>query len=262
MQFKYKISLKQQPFFESLGSILFSTSTIKSPILKTNIKGCKNSSGRNNLGVITSFHKGGGHKQSYRFIDFTLQNNFTGIVMSIEYDPNRTANIAAVYCKKLKKYCYILAPKGLQVGNIVRGGEQALLKLGHNLTIDKIPLGSIIFNISFNKKKGIVSRSAGSFSQLLEKTLTHGVIKVSSGKLVMVSLDNKAFLGKVSNEEFLSRKKRKAGQSRWLNIRPTVRGVAMNPIDHPHGGGEGKTSKKAAPRTPWGKFVRCGNTKK
>ena len=222
MQFKYKISLKQTQFF--VNSCFYATKSFKSPILKIKTKGFKNKAGKNNLGVITSFHKGGGHKQLYRFVDFTLENDFIGVVMGIEYDPNRTANIAAVYSKKVKNYSYILAPKGLQVGNIVRGGNNALLKLGHNLTLNKIPLGSVIHNISLNGKKGTVSRSAGTFSFLLEKTLTYGIVKVSSGKQLFIPLNNKASLGKVSNGDFSLKKRRKAGQSRWLNIRPTVRG--------------------------------------
>jgi len=259
MQFKYNNFFKTKHHFKQ--SYYFS-SIKKEPVLKFKTKGLKNSGGRNNLGVITSFHKGGGHKQLYRLINFSLMNDFVGVVMSIEYDPNRTANIAAIYCEEKKQYFYVIAPKGLKKGNFIRSGSQALTRLGHNLTLDKIPLGSFIHNVSYTKLKGTISRAAGAFSQLLEKTATHGIIKVNSGRHLSISLKNKASLGKVSNENFWLKKKRKAGQSRWLNIRPTVRGVAMNPIDHPHGGGEGKSSKKMAPRTPWGKLVKQGSTRK
>lgn len=233
------------------------------PVLKIKIKGDKNNSGRNNLGKITSYHKGGGHKQRYRTIDFLKLRGSIGIIMSIEYDPNRTARIASIYDILSKDYFYILAPHKLKVGNIIKTGKFASLKLGHHLPLKEIPSGSFIHNINISPKtKGILTRAAGTFSQLIEKNLKSAVIKLSSGKVVMVPLDCLATLGKLSNPDHFLKQKKKAGRSRWLNIRPTVRGVAMNPIDHPHGGGEGKTSKRKAPLTPWGKLVNRGSTSK
>jgi len=230
-------------------------------LLKTQIKGLKNSSGRNNSGKITVRHKGKGHKQKFRVIDFFRINSSTSIVCTIEYDPNRKANIAAIFDISSQKFSYILAPKNLKIGDIVKSGPNAETKLGHSLPILKIPVGSFIYNIApKSEKPAQISRSAGTFSRLTEKTLDSAKIELSSGEQRFVSVKCYATIGTVSNEFVFLTKLGKAGRSRWLNKRPTVRGVAMNPIDHPHGGGEGKKAKIG--RTPWGKPTRGKKTSK
>jgi len=225
----------------------------KTAPFKSETQGYKVSGGKNNLGRITSFHKGGGHKQVYRNIDF-YRTNLNGIVTSIEYDPNRTAHIASIFTKKSKKYSYIIAPKGLKVGDIIKSGENAEIKIGHALLLDKIPLGSFIHNISLIPgKKSQLARAAGNYAQLIQKDQKYAKLKLRSGEQRFVSLNCIATLGTVSNENHNLISLGKAGRSRWLNKRPTVRGVAMNPVDHPHGGGEGKTSGGRPSVTPWGK---------
>lgn len=205
------------------------------------IKGFKKANGRNNQGKITARHRGGGHKQKYRKISFK-RNNIKGFVKSIEYDPNRSANIAAIIYEN--KYAYILAPEGLNVGDWVESGKNAPIKLGNTLLLQDIPLGSLIHNISIKPYKGgQLIRSAGTSAQLLQKN--HGKyakIRLSSGQQRLIPLNCEATLGTVSNIDHKNIKIGKAGRNRWLNKRPKVRGVAKNPVDHPHGGGEGKTS--------------------
>lgn len=231
----------------------------KKPLLKKRIKGMINLAGRNNTGKITVYHKGGGHKRKYREINFNRVKNSAGIICSVEYDPNRKANIASVFDFNQNEFFYILAPKKLSVGDIVESGSNAEPKLGNSLPIAEIPVGSFIHNISPKKSKPAqISRAAGTFSKLKEKTLSYAIIELSSGEQRFISPKCYATIGIVSNESAFLIKKRKAGQSRWLNKRPTVRGVAMNPVDHPHGGGEGKTSGKN--RTPWGKYNNRGKT--
>ena len=220
----------------------------------------KNSSGRNNTGKITVRHKGGGHKKKYRIINFYRTSDSESIVCTLEYDPNRNSNIASVYDYLKGEFYYILAPKDLKIGDIVKSGEKAEPKTGHSLPIYKIPVGSYIHNISQRRnKKAQISRSAGTSSLLTEKTLDYVKIQLSSGKQKFLSPNCFATIGIVSNEFFSSTQLGKAGQSRWINKRPSVRGVAMNPIDHPHGGGEGKKSGKG--RTPWGKSNKKGKLK-
>jgi len=229
-------------------------------IKKNLIKIKKNSNGRNNIGKITSRHKGGGNKRRYRSITFLRNRNFIGIVTSIEYDPNRTAFIASVYNLTNKIYSYILSPKNLKIGDIIKSGPNSELKIGHSISLSKLPIGSIIHNISIKiKKKATLNRSAGTFAKIIKKTSKNAKIKLNSGKHKLISLNCFVTLGTVSNELFFFSKKVKAGKCRWLNKRPKVRGVAMNPIDHPHGGGEGKTSGKKA-YTPWGKSTKGGKT--
>lgn len=231
----------------------------KKPFIKSNLTGIKTSSGRNNSGKITVRHKGGGHKKKYRRIDFYRVIDSEGIICTLEYDPNRNTNVASVYNYITKHFCYILAPKNLKVGDIVKTGKKAEAKIGHSLPISKIPVGSYIHNISLKKnKKAQVSRSAGTFSRLIEKTLEYAKIQLSSGKQRFISSNCFATIGIVSNDLAFLTQKGKAGQSRWKNKRPSVRGVAMNPVDHPHGGGEGKKSGKG--KTPWGKNVKSGRT--
>jgi len=227
----------------------------KSPIIKSKLIGLINSSGRNNSGKITSFHKGGGHKQKYRIINFDRKMESSGIVTSIEYDPNRTANIASVFDTLTKTYYYIIAPLYLKIGDIVKSGINAEVKLGHSLPLNKIPVGSFIHCISSK-----LTRSAGTYSLLIEKTRDYCRIRLSSKEHRFVAAKSYATVGIVSNEDIFLKVLGKAGRSRWLNKRPKVRGVAMNPIDHPHGGGEGKTSGGRTSVTPWGKPTKNGIT--
>ena len=233
----------------------------KKPILKKKIIGFKNSTGRNNSGKITIRHKGSGHKKKHRKINFQRINISLGITYSIEYDPNRNANIASIYNISENNFFYILAPKDLKVGDIVKSGPNAEPKLGHSLPIAEIPIGSYIHNISPKvTKKAQISRAAGTFSCLTEKTLEYAKIRLSSGELRFISPKCYATIGIVSNDLTFLLKLGKAGHSRWLNKRPTVRGVAMNPIDHPHGGGEGKKSGKG--KTFWGKPIKSSHINK
>lgn len=231
----------------------------KKPILKTKTKGLKNSDGRNHSGKISVFHKGGGVKKRYRKVEFNRTYNSTAIVCSLEHDPNRNAYIAAVYDFINNNFFYILAPKNLKVGDIVKSGLEIEPSLGSSLPITKIPIGTTIHNVSPTVyKKAQISRSAGTFSMIKEKTETYAVIELSSGEQRYISSKCFASVGEVSKELYFLTRSGKAGRSRWLNIRPTVRGVAMNPIDHPHGGGEGK--KSGRDKTPWGKPNRRGST--
>jgi large subunit ribosomal protein L2 len=232
----------------------------KKPLIKTNVKGLKNSSGRNNFGKITVRNKGGGHKKKYRKINFMRTLESTGIVCSIEYDPNRNANIASIYDFSKNYFFYMLAPKGLTIGNIVKSGLKAKPNTGNSLPLSEIPIGNFIHNISPKPSHPAkIARAAGTFAKLEEKTLKHARLELTSGEHKLVSLKSYATIGVVSNELSFLTQDGKAGKSRWLNKRPKVRGVAMNPIDHPHGGGEGKKSGKAV--TPWGKPVRKGKSK-
>lgn len=241
-------------------SLLLSTSKLKKkPLLKKKLKGIINSSGRNNLGKITVRNKGGGHKKKYRQINFKRTNNSLGIVCSIEYDPNRNSFISAIYDLNKHFFFYILTPKNLNIGDIVESGINAKPKLGNSLPLSKIPVGSYLNNIAPDKRKSAqISRSAGTYSKLKEKTLKYALLELSSGEQRFISLECYATIGILSNEFSFLMKKYKAGQSRWLNKRPSVRGVAMNPIDHPHGGGEGK--KSGNNKTPWGKCNNRGKT--
>lgn len=228
------------------------------PLLKTEIKGfAKNGSGRNNEGKITVRHKGSGNKKRYRKIDFHRTRNSAGIVMSIEYDPNRTSHVAAVFDKKNGSYYYIIAPKNIKPGDIVKSGMLSSLKVGHSLNLERIPPGYNVHNITVSQGKGgKLCRSAGVSAKIIERTRAYSKMKLNSGKIIEVDPKLCATVGVSSNELNALTTIGKAGRSRWLNVRPTVRGVAMNPIDHPHGGGEGKKSGKG--RTPWGKPNKPG----
>jgi len=231
----------------------------KKPLLKSKIKGKKNFAGRNNIGKITVRHKGGGHKKNYRKVEFVNSMNRIGIVTSIEYDPNRTGHIASIYDFLNKEYFYILAPEKLETGHIVKSGSNAEIFLGHSLPISKIPEGTFIYNISTKKNKSSeICRAAGSFAQIIEKTAKYCKIKLKSGEIRILSNACYVSIGIVSNTLHHLKHIGKAGRSRWLNIRPTVRGVAMNPVDHPNGGGEGKKSGNGL--TPWGKSLKNKKT--
>jgi large subunit ribosomal protein L2 len=231
------------------------------PLIKKKLKKLSNTGGKNNSGKITIRHKGGGHKQRYREINFNRNKISIGIVTSIEYDPNRNAHIAAIYDISTKDFLYILAPKNLKIGDIVKSGPNAEPKIGHSLPLSNIPVGSYIHNISTRiGKSAQITRSAGTYSKLKEKKLDFVKIELSSGEQRLVPSNCYATIGIVSNDLLFLTQQGKAGRSRWLNKRPTVRGVAMNPVDHPHGGGEGK--KSGIGKTPWGKYTKKGSTSK
>jgi large subunit ribosomal protein L2 len=224
----------------------------KKPLIKKLISGIKNSSGRNNSGKITVRHKGHGHKQKYRTINFQRYSDFNGIVTSIEYDPIRNANIASLYEFSSKLFCYILSPKNLKIGDIVKTGKNLQVKLGYSMPLRTIPAGSFVYNVTTsNLTHAKFTRAAGTFSKIKEKNFHFAKIELNSGTTKQISVDCFATIGIVSNEWNFLKHLGKAGRARWLNIRPTVRGVAMNPVDHPHGGGEGK--KSGSGKTPWGK---------
>lgn len=223
-------------------TILLNNKNLNSkPFLPKLVKGYKKSNGKNNQGKITVRHRGGGHKQKYRQISF-FRKNICGFVKSIEYDPNRSANIAAIVNKN-KSY-YILSPENLTVGTWIESGQNASIKQGNSLFLKNIPLGSMIHNISLKPNKGgQLIRSAGTYAQLLQKNFgKYAKVRLSSGEQRLIPLNCEATLGIVSNSDYKNIKIGKAGRNRWLNKRPKVRGVAKNPVDHPHGGGEGKTS--------------------
>jgi len=235
----------------------------KFSLLKCKIIGLKNNAGKNNSGKITISHKGNGVKKKYKKINFLRKKSSTGIVLSLEYDPNRNTNVAAIYDYLNKRFYYIIKPKNLKVGHIIKSGKNAEIKIGHSLTISKIPVGSFLHCISAKPgKNATLSRSAGTFVQLLEKNKKYGRIRLPSKEQRYLKLDCLATIGTVSNELKMLTKIGKAGRNRWLNNRPTVRGVAMNPVDHPHGGGEGKTSGGRTSVTPWGKPAKHKKTSK
>lgn len=217
------------------------------------VKVKKSKAGRNNTGRITVRHQGGGHKQHYRIVDFKRnKDDITAKVERIEYDPNRSANIALVlYADGERRY--IIVPKGLKKDMSIVSGEKVDVAVGNCMPLRNIPLGTVIHNIEMKPKKGAqLIRSAGTFAQLVGKNNAYAIIRLRSGEMRRVLLDCKAVIGVVSNSEHNLRSLGKAGAKRWRGIRPTVRGVAMNPVDHPHGGGEGRTSGGRHPVTPWG----------
>ncbi len=228
------------------------------PLLTKQIRG----SGRNNQGRITVRHKGGGHKQHYRLIDFKRDKiDIPGKVERIEYDPNRTANIALIcYCDGERRY--IIAPKGLIIGAEILSSNTAPIKIGNSLPIKYIPIGATIHCVEMIPKKGAqLARSAGTSVQLLGRDGIYAQLRLRSGEIRKVHIDCRATIGEVGNSDHNLRQYGKAGAKRWLGIRPTVRGVAMNPIDHPHGGGEGKTAAGRHPVSPWGLHTKGKKTR-
>lgn len=211
------------------------------------------SGGRNNKGRITTRHIGGGHKQKYRIIDF--KRNKDGIearVERLEYDPNRSANIALMlYADGERRY--IIAPAKVSKGDVLMSGDEAPIKVGNTLPLRNIPLGSTVHCVEMKPGKGAqIARSAGTSLQLVAREGEYATIRLRSGEMRKVLSDCRATLGEVSNSEHALRSLGKAGAKRWRGVRPTVRGVAMNPVDHPHGGGEGRTSGGRHPVSPWG----------
>jgi large subunit ribosomal protein L2 len=209
--------------------------------------------GRNNAGRITTRHQGGGHKQRYRIIDFKRnKDGIQGVVERLEYDPNRTANIALIkYLDGERRY--IIAPKGLRVGDSIMSGEDAPFNVGNCMPMRNIPLGSTIHCVEMKLNKGAqIARSAGSSAQLVARDGEYATLRLRSGEMRKLRSECRAVVGEVGNSEHALCKLGKAGATRWRGVRPTVRGVAMNPVDHPHGGGEGRTSGGRHPVSPWG----------
>jgi large subunit ribosomal protein L2 len=219
--------------------------------------------GRNNNGRITTRHVGGGHKQHYRLVDF--KRNKDGIparVERIEYDPNRTAHIALLLFADGERR-YIIAPKGLAAGETVQSGPAAPIRVGNCLPLRNIPVGSVVHALELKPGKGAqLARSAGASVQLAAREGRYATVRLRSGEMRKVLADCRATLGEVSNSEHSLRKLGKAGAARWRGVRPTVRGVAMNPVDHPHGGGEGRTSGGRHPVSPWGTPTKGYKTRK
>ena len=221
---------------------------------KSLLRPIRKQAGRNNTGRITCRHKGGGHKQAYRIIDFKRDKfGVPGVVQSIEYDPNRNVRISlVVYADGEKRY--ILTPHDLKVGDKIVSGPDAEIQVGNALPLELIPLGTIIHNIELIPGRGgKMVRTAGAGAQLMAKDGNYVTIKMPSSEMRMVRKECLATIGVLGNAEFKNLKVGKAGRTRHLGIRPTVRGVTMNPCDHPHGGGEGKTGPGGNPKTPWGK---------
>jgi large subunit ribosomal protein L2 len=230
---------------------------------KSLVRPQKKSGGRNSYGRITARRRGGGHKRRYRVIDFKRDKaDIPARVATIEYDPNRSARIALLHYADGEKR-YILAPLGMQVGDSVLTSESADIKPGNALPLEKIPLGTIIHNVEMRAGKGgQLARSAGAGVQLMAKEGRYGLLKLPSGELRKVLLECKATIGQVGNIDHENISIGKAGRTRWLGRRSKVRGVAMNPVDHPHGGGEGKSSGGRHPVTPWGVPTKGYRTRK
>jgi large subunit ribosomal protein L2 len=227
------------------------------------LKPLRKKAGRNSEGHLSVRHKGGGHKRMFRTIDF--KRNKDGIparVASIEYDPNRSANIALLYYQDGFK-AYILAPNGLQVDQMVVSGADADIKVGNTLPLQNIPVGTMLHNIEMKPGKGAqMVRTAGAAAQLMAKEGSYATLRLPSGEMRMIRIECRATIGQVGNLDHENINIGKAGRSRWLGIRPTVRGSVMNPCDHPHGGGEGRNSIGRNPVTPWGKPALGAKTRK
>jgi len=223
----------------------------------------KKSGGRNNAGRITTRHRGGGHKQRYRSIDF--KRNKTGVparVERIEYDPNRSAHIALLLYTDGERR-YILAPRGVKAGTEIRSGANAPIKPGNAMPLRNIPVGTLVHNIEMRPGKGgQIARSAGSSVQLVAREGDHATLRLRSGEMRKILSECMATIGEVGNAEHNLRSLGKAGATRWRGVRPTVRGVAMNPVDHPHGGGEGRTAGGRHPVSPWGTPAKGYRTRK
>ncbi|MCQ2739364.1 MAG: 50S ribosomal protein L2 [bacterium] len=235
------------------------TSTPEKSLLKKIAK----TSGRNNTGRITCRHKGGGVKQSYRIIDFKRDKfGIPATVKTIEYDPNRNVRISLVYYADGEKR-YILTPEGLNVGDVIVSGPEAAIQTGNALPLELVPLGTIVHNVELIPGRGgKMVRSAGNFAQVMAKEGSYITIKLPSGEMRMVRKECMATIGTLGNSDFKNLKIGKAGRKRYMGVRPTVRGVTMNPCDHPHGGGEGKTGPGGHPKTPWGKPALGYKTRK
>ena len=220
-------------------------------------------SGRNNDGRITVRHRGGGHKRSYRIIDFRRnKDGVAGRIERLEYDPNRSAHIALVlYADGERRY--IVAPRGISEGDQIESGESVAIRTGNALPLKNIPVGTVVHCVEMKLGKGAqLARSAGASVQYVGREGSYALLRLRSGEVRRIHLECRAVIGEVGNEENSLRKLGKAGAKRWRGIRPTVRGVAMNPVDHPHGGGEGRTSGGRDPVTPWGVPTKGFRTRK
>ena len=244
-------------------SVLTTDDLVRKKPEKRLTKGLRKRGGRNNAGRITSRHRGGGHKRMYRMIDF--KRDKTGVparVAALEYDPNRSARIALLHYADGEKR-YIIAPLNLKVGDEVLSGPSADIKPGNAMPLRFIPLGTIVHNVELTKGRGgQLIRGAGTGAQLMAKEGDYAQLRLSSGEVRMIHLDCRATVGQVGNPDHENISLGKAGRSRWLGRRPRVRGVAMNPVDHPHGGGEGKSSGGRHPSTPWGKPTKGYKTRR
>jgi large subunit ribosomal protein L2 len=221
------------------------------------------SGGRNNAGRITTRHQGGGHKQHYRLIDFKRdKDGIAAEVERLEYDPNRTANIALLKYKDGERR-YIIAPRGVSAGDVLMSGTSAPIRPGNAMALRNVPVGSVVHCVELKPGRGAqIARSAGSSAQLVAREGSYATLRLRSGEMRRVLSECRATLGEVGNAEHALRSYGKAGAKRWLGVRPTVRGVAMNPVDHPHGGGEGRTSGGRHPVTPWGVPTKGYKTRK
>jgi large subunit ribosomal protein L2 len=235
----------------------------KGPPVKTLTKGQKRPAGRNNLGRITVRWQGGGHKQSYRIIDFKRgKHDQPATVQHLEYDPNRTSFIALIKYKD-GELAYIIAPQRLAAGDVVVSGEKVDVKPGNAMPLAAMPVGTIVHNIEIKPGKGgQIARAAGGYAQYLGRDAGYALMRLNSGEVRRVRLECKATVGAVSNPDHMNEVLAKAGRNVWRNRRPSVRGTAMNPIDHPHGGGEGRTKGGRHPVTPWGKPTKGAKTRK
>ncbi|MCB5230472.1 MAG: 50S ribosomal protein L2 [Candidatus Cloacimonas sp.] len=223
----------------------------------------KRTAGRNNQGRITCRHMGGGHKRHYRIIDFKRNKlNIPAKVAAIEYDPNRSARIALLFYVDGEKR-YIIAPLNLKVGDTVMSGSDAPIAIGNTMTLERIPLGTIVHNVEMKAGKGgQIARSAGSYAQVVAKEGDYVHVKLPSNDTYLLRKECLATIGQIGNTEHSSIVYGKAGRKRWLGIRPTVRGAAMNPVDHPMGGGEGRSNGGRHPVSPWGKLAKGGKTRR
>jgi len=247
----------------NMSGLDFSDITTDTPE-KTLLKPLAKRAGRNNQGRTTMRHQGGGHKRQYRVIDFKRdKDGIPGRVATIEYDPNRTANIALIHYADGEKR-YIIAPKGLEVGQNVESGKDADIKVGNSLPLENIPVGTVIHNVELKPGRGgQLARSAGAEAQILGREEKYTLVRLASGEVRRVLKTCRATIGQVGNIEHELIRIGKAGRSRWLGKRPAVRGSAMNPIDHPHGGGEGRTPiGRPSPVSPWGQKTLGYKTRK
>ncbi len=259
------MALKQfNPVTPSLrGTVLIDRSELwKGKPVKTLTEGKHRTGGRNNHGRTTSFFRGGGHKQTYRYVDFKRRKfDMSAVVERIEYDPNRSAFIALVKYEDAE-LAYILAPQRLRAGDKVVAGTKVDIKPGNAMPLSGMPVGTIIHNVELKiGGGGKMARAAGTYAQLVGKDSGYAQIKLQSGELRMVRAECMATVGAVSNPDRQNEKLGKAGRNRWLGRRPHNRGVVMNPVDHPHGGGEGRTSGGRHPVTPWGKPTKGYKTR-
>ena len=229
---------------------------------KSLVVGQSKKGGRNNMGRITTRHQGGGHAQQYRLVDFKRNKmDAPATVVRLEYDPNRTAFIALVEYKDGEK-AYILAQQKMKEGDVIVSSKEADIKIGNSLPLSSIPVGTIISNIEMKPGKGgQLARSAGTFAQLVGRDGDYAQVRLASSEVRMILAECMATIGAMSNPDQKNVNLGKAGRSRWMGVRPTVRGVVMNPVDHPHGGGEGKTSGGRHPVSPWGKPTKGKKTR-